>query len=49
MFLLVYLLYSLNHSVKELVGKVIRIDLYRDTKQKYRYIMIFFLSIDTQP
>jgi hypothetical protein len=47
------MLYSLNHSVKEFEGKVIHIDMYHDTyhdtMQKYRYIMIRFLCIDTQP
>jgi hypothetical protein len=49
MFSFVYLLYSLHHSVKELEGKVVRIVTYHDTMQKYRYIMIRFLCINTQP
>jgi chromosomal replication initiation ATPase DnaA len=32
----------LNHSVNELEGKLIRIDMHHDTMQKYRYIMIHF-------
>jgi hypothetical protein len=42
MFLLVSLLYILNYSVKELEGKVVCIDTYHDTMQKYWYIMIRF-------
>jgi hypothetical protein len=37
---LLNLLYSLNHSAKELGEKVIRIDTYHDTTQKYSCISI---------